>query len=84
MKNYCEDAIAKSKATKPPLIAVVEEAIAKDVTATQAEVARKIGMSVRTLSRRLSAEGMSYKQVLEDYRSAMSQSMIDGLGYVVH
>lgn len=78
MKKYCEEAIAKSKSTKPPLIAIVEEAIAKDITATQADVARRIGMSVRTLSRRLSDEGTSYKEVLEDYRAAMSRSMIDG------
>jgi AraC-like DNA-binding protein len=77
MLQYCDQAIEKMSKAKSSLVYSVEEAISKDPTTTQAGVARQLGMSVRTLSRRLTANGTSYSEVLDGYRETMSKSMID-------
>ena len=78
MQRYCEEAIQKARATKPPLVSSIEEVFSKNPMANQGDVARQLGMSVRTLSRKLAAEGTSYTEVLDGYREAMAKSMIDG------
>lgn len=76
--KYCEEAIGKTNSTEPSLVTSIEEAIAQNATVNQADVAKTLGLSVRTMSRRLSTEGTSYKDVLEAYREAMAKSMING------
>lgn len=78
VRRFCEETLAKTKMSKPHLIASVEEKIAQHPDPKQESIARALGMSTRTLSRRLAAEGTSYQAVLEGYREAMAKGMIEG------
>ncbi len=71
----CEEALAR-RATKPsPLKLRVENAIAALLPHGQARhnlVAAKLGMSPRTLARRLAAEGSSFAGILAGTRTALA------------
>ena len=72
----CEEALARQNKNASPLKVKVENAIAALLPHGQVRhdiVAAKLGMSARTLARRLSAEGSSFAQILEDVRSALAQ-----------
>lgn len=75
LKECCETALAQKQAAKTPIVVAVEREIARGHTA-QASVATALGMSSRTLARRLSAEGQTYHAVLEGYREALSKNLI--------
>jgi AraC-like DNA-binding protein len=40
------------------------------------EVARQLGMSTRTLSRKLSTEGVAFADILDQLRSALAQDYL--------
>jgi AraC-like DNA-binding protein len=71
----CEQALARRQKSATPLKVKVENAVAALLPHGQARhdvVAAKLGMSPRTLARRLSAEGSSFAMILEDIRSALA------------
>jgi len=71
----CEEALALGAAKPSPLTVRVENAIAALLPHGQARhnlVASKLGMSPRTLTRRLTAEGASFAGILADTRSALA------------
>jgi AraC-like DNA-binding protein len=71
----CEEALARRQNNATPLKADVENAIAALLPHGQARydvVAAKLGMSPRTLARRLSAEGSSFAAILDEIRSALA------------
>jgi AraC-like DNA-binding protein len=79
IKQCCEDSLAKKKATKPSLVLAVENELARQLTrggATQANIAKTLGMSKRTLSRRLAEQHVTFFQILESYRKALAESLI--------
>jgi len=72
----CEEALARRERQPSPLKVKVENTIATLLPHGQARhdvVAAKLGMSPRTLARRLSAEGSSFAAILEEMRSAMAR-----------
>lgn len=71
----CETALAAKKSAKTPIVVEIEREIAGGHT-TQDDVAKALGMSPRTLSRRLSDEGTTFQRVMDDYREALSKSLI--------
>lgn len=72
----CEEALAGRAKAASPLKINVENAVAELLPHGQARhdlVAAKLGLSARTLARRLSSDGSSFAQILEEVRSALAQ-----------
>ncbi len=73
---YCEEALSRKPAYKKSFRARAENAMVPLLPhgkARAGEVARCFGMSQRTLARRLSLEGVTYSDVLEDLRSELAK-----------
>jgi AraC-like DNA-binding protein len=71
----CEEALARRAMKPSPLKVRVENAIATLLPHGHARltlVAARLGMSSRTLARRLAAEGSSFAAILADTRSALA------------
>ena len=69
--TYCEEALAHRGPQGTTLRSSVENAIATLLPhgkARAAEVARRLGMSSRTLTRRLASEGLTFSAVLEEQK----------------
>lgn len=72
----CEQALARQNKNISPLKVQVENAIASLLPhghATHDRVAAALGMSPRTLARRLSESGLSFAGILDDIRSALAE-----------
>ncbi|MCW2243145.1 AraC family transcriptional regulator [Azospirillum canadense] len=78
--RYCEDALPhRAGPISTPLRARVENALAPLLphgSARAGEVARILGMSERTLARRLSMEGLTFAEIKEDMRKYLAQLYI--------
>ena len=73
--DYFEDAISGRQATRHSLRTRVENAITPRLpqgTMSINNVANDLGMSVRTLSRRLADEGLTFSTILEELRSSLA------------
>jgi AraC-like DNA-binding protein len=71
----CEEALARRATSRSPLKVQVENAIATLLPHGQARhdvVAAKLGMSSRTLARRLAGEGSSFAAILTETRAALA------------
>ena len=71
----CEDALAATRETTTEIRIEVENAVAELLPhgqATQSEVAKHMGMSQRTLARRLAEEGSSFSELLSNVRRALA------------
>ncbi len=76
---HCEEALSRRPAKQGSFRAAVENAIVPLLPhgrAHAAEIARKLGLSQRTSARRLSSEGLSFSQVLEDLRSDLAKQYL--------
>lgn len=74
--RYCDEALAHRNASSDTLRPRVENAIAPLLPHGQArvtEVAHQLGMSHRTLARRLAAEGLTFSEVLDQLRTNLAQ-----------
>jgi AraC-like DNA-binding protein len=74
--KYCEEALAERAAPRGTFRSVVEYAIALLLPHGKAhvgDVAAGLGMSRRTLARRLSAEGLTFAEILADLRVALAK-----------
>jgi AraC-like DNA-binding protein len=74
-----EEALARRRSKQTPLKVRVENAIAALLPHGQARhdlVAAKLGMSPRTLTRRLDAEGSSFAELLKEVREALAKRYI--------
>lgn len=80
--SYCEDALAHRKRKQGSFRSAVENAIAPLLPhgkATAADVARQLGLSQRTFARRLSSEGLTFSELLENLRSNLaSRYLVEG------
>lgn len=68
---YCEEALAKRGAGSVGLKAIVENAIARRLpngVAQANRIAEEIGLSTRTMARRLAEEGTSFAAILDQLR----------------
>jgi AraC-like DNA-binding protein len=77
--SHCEEALAGRTRKQGSFRAKVENAIVPLLPhgkAHAAEVAQKLGLSQRTSARRLSSEGLSFSQVLEDLRSDLAKQYL--------
>lgn len=79
LRNCCEQALQVKARNTPPLIVDVEHAISSRLNqgeANQENVARALGMSSRTLSRRLADEGTTFFKSLEALRKALARNYL--------
>jgi AraC-like DNA-binding protein len=77
--KYCEDALAQRPATRTTLRKALEDAIAPLLPHGKAhvdDVARQLGMSRRTLARRLKSEGLTFAGVLADLRIELARRQL--------
>src|SRR6516162_4742576 len=75
LKNACEEVLAKRGKVSSTLRAMVENEIVQLLPHGKAQaekVASNLGMSNRTLARRLSEEGTSYAEILNELRRDLS------------
>jgi AraC-like DNA-binding protein len=75
----CEEALSRRPMKQGSFRAAVENAIVPLLPhgkAHAAEIAKKLGLSQRTSARRLSSEGLSFSQVLEDLRSDLAKQYL--------
>jgi AraC-like DNA-binding protein len=73
--HYCEQALAYRRSREGPLQITIENAITPLLPhgkAQLAAVAQTLGVSSRTLARRLAAEGLSFGEILSQLRSDLA------------
>jgi AraC-like DNA-binding protein len=74
--KYCEEALSRRPASLDSFRSAVENAVVPLLPhgkAQAGEIAGRLGVSQRTFARRLSAEGVTYSEVLESLRSDLAQ-----------
>ena len=80
LRRYAEEALASKSPERPILRSKVEEALPGLLPhgrAVAPEVARRLGMSSRTLSRKLGEEGTSFAEILDQLRAALAKRYLD-------
>jgi AraC-like DNA-binding protein len=78
--EYCESALAHRKGDLSQLRTKVENAISSLLPHGRVlveDVARRLGMSKRTLARRLSDEGLNFTEILQDLRRDLALRYLD-------
>ena len=78
--GFCEQALAQRVSRSGPVRVQVENALAPLLPhgkARMPEIAEKLGMTQRTLARRLAAEGVSFANVLEQLRSDLARRHLE-------
>jgi AraC-like DNA-binding protein len=76
LRRYAEEALAHKPRERPLVRSKVEEVLPKLLPhgkATAAEVARRLGLSTRTLSRKLGEEGTSFAEILDQLRAVLAK-----------
>jgi AraC-like DNA-binding protein len=74
--RYCEEALEHRGLERTTLRSSVENAMAPLLPhgkATAVEIARRIGMSHRTLARRLSADGLTFSEISEELKGSLAK-----------
>jgi AraC-like DNA-binding protein len=73
--DYCEQALSRRRANSSSLRSTIENAIAPLLPHGEVkfdEIAHKVGMSRRTLARRLKAEGLTFSEILQQLRTDLT------------
>ena len=76
LRRYADDALAARPRHPGRFRSAVEDTLPQLLPhgkARSSEVARQLGMSPRTLARRLNAEGVAFADILDQLRSALAQ-----------
>jgi AraC-like DNA-binding protein len=76
LQRYAEAALADRPQPRDPLRSAVERVLPQllpHAKASASSVARQLGMSTRTLSRRLGDEGVAFTEILEEIRAALAR-----------
>ncbi|WP_424985299.1 AraC family transcriptional regulator ligand-binding domain-containing protein [Microbulbifer sp. S227A] len=91
LRQYAEEVLERDRANGSPLIVDVERAITARLAAGEARqdvVARDLGLSSRTLARRLAQEDTTYFRTLSDLRQSLAVSYLRnsdlGLGEIAY
>jgi AraC-like DNA-binding protein len=80
LRGYAEQALARRSRNRPNFRSKVEETLPGLLPhgrAVASEVARRLGMSSRTLSRKLGEEGTSFVEILDQLRAALAKHYLD-------
>jgi AraC-like DNA-binding protein len=80
LRRYAEEALARSPQQRATLRYRVEEILPKLLPhgrAAALEVARRLGMSSRTLSRKLGDEGTCFAEILDQLRAALAKRYLN-------
>jgi len=80
---YCEEALAQRAPSAGSLRSTVENTMAPLLPHGRArvgDIAKRLGMSQRTLARRLAAEGLTFGQVLDQLRSDLARKYVGESG----
>jgi AraC-like DNA-binding protein len=80
LRGYAEQALANMPREPAGLRADVEKilpALLPHGRANPSEIARQLGMSSRTLSRRLRQQGMTYASILDDFRANLARRYLN-------
>ena len=75
LRRYCEDVLSRHAAQAPPLVEVVERLIADRLTKGEARhdtAATELGMSSRSLSRKLAELGTSFNGIVGSLRKDLA------------
>jgi AraC-like DNA-binding protein len=75
MISYCEEAISHRPRARESFRSTVENAVVPLLPHGKAhagEIARQLGVSQRTLARRLSEEGLTFSELLDNLRSDLA------------
>jgi AraC-like DNA-binding protein len=86
LTGYCEDALSHQKAKRETLRPDLENAIALLLPHGKArigEIARQLGMSRRTLARRLSSEGLTFTRIVDELRVELAKTYLKDEGLTV-
>jgi len=81
--DFCEQAIRQQRKRQPPFASLVESAIATLLPhgeASMAAVARHLGVSERTLARKLAAEGCAFAELRTQLRRSLAQRYLKEAG----
>lgn len=79
LRECCEKALKDMARKAPPLVVEVERVLSERMSRGQASqdvVARALGMSSRTLSRRLADEGTTFHKTLDGLRQALAETYL--------
>jgi AraC-like DNA-binding protein len=77
--KYCDEALAHRESNRSSLRSGVENAIALLLPHGKAradEIARRLGMSHRTLARRLASEGLTFSSILHEMKVDLAKSYL--------
>ena len=80
LRSYCEEAVARKQRDRSSFRSRIENAIVPLLPHGKAqvgEIARQLGVSQRSLARRLIAEKVSFSEVLENLRSELANRYLD-------
>jgi len=80
LRRYAEEALERSPRARPTVRSKVEDilpGLLPHGRAVASEVARRLGMSSRTLSRKLGEEGTSFAEILDQLRAALAKRYLD-------
>jgi AraC-like DNA-binding protein len=80
LRRYAEEALERSPRARLTVRSRVEDilpGLLPHGRAVASEVARRLGMSSRTLSRKLGEEGTSFAEILEQLRAALAKRYLD-------
>jgi len=75
LRRYCEETIEKLPSPKRSTRAITERAISETISSgvfDQKSIATRLGMSSRSLSRKLAEEGTTFREVLKVYRRELA------------
>jgi len=76
LRRYAEEALARKPQVRPTVRSKAEDVLPKLLAhgkATASEVARQLGLSSRSLSRKLGEEGTSFAEILDQLRAALAK-----------
>ena len=79
LRRYADEALARRPRQHGHIRSTVEDTVPQLLPNGKprvSEVARQLGMSTRTLSRKLSAEGVAFTDILDQLRSALAQDYL--------
>jgi AraC-like DNA-binding protein len=80
LRRYAEEALARQPRERLTVRSKVDDILPKLLPhgrAVAPEVARRLGMSSRTLSRKLADEGTSFAEILEQLRAALAKRYLE-------